>query len=43
MTFENIYFGYTGDGVTPTESYPGVPLGGVYPHCLPRCEQRIGR
>jgi hypothetical protein len=25
MTFENIYFGYTGDGVTPTESYPGVP------------------
>jgi hypothetical protein len=25
VTFENIYFGYTGDGVTATESYPGVP------------------
>ena len=25
VTFENIYFGYTGDGVTASESYPGVP------------------
>jgi hypothetical protein len=25
MTFEYIYFGYTGDGMSATESYPGVP------------------
>ncbi len=25
MTFENIYFGYTGDGVKATEWYPGLP------------------
>jgi hypothetical protein len=25
VTFENIYFGYTGEGVTATESYLGVP------------------
>ena len=25
MTFENIYFGYSGDGVAATEWYPGVP------------------
>jgi hypothetical protein len=25
VTFENIYFGYSGDGVAPTEWYPGVP------------------
>ena len=25
MTFENIYFGYTGDGVSATEWYPSVP------------------
>jgi hypothetical protein len=25
MTFENIYFGYSGDGLSATESYPGLP------------------
>ncbi len=25
MSFENLYFGYTGDGVKASESYPGVP------------------
>jgi hypothetical protein len=25
VTFENIYFGYTGEGVTATEWYPGIP------------------
>ena len=25
MSFENCYFGYTGDGVGATEWYPGVP------------------
>ena len=25
MTFDNIYFGYTGEGVAATEWYPGVP------------------
>jgi len=25
VTFDNIYFGYTGEGVAATEWYPGVP------------------
>ncbi len=25
MTFENIYFGYSGDGFAATEWYQGVP------------------
>jgi hypothetical protein len=25
VTFENIYFGYTGDGMAATESYPSIP------------------
>jgi hypothetical protein len=25
LTFENIYFGYTGDGMAATESYPSIP------------------